>query len=83
MLDRSREDRLRLVETAPGIQHVVDLRSVLGPFLDLIEITVVRDQWLVSLVVGPFAHCASRKALLRKNATYFLHRSIQRRRHQV
>jgi hypothetical protein len=43
MLDRRREDRLRLVETAPGIQHVVDLRSVLGPFLDLIEITVVRD----------------------------------------
>ena len=34
------------------------LDPVLGPFLDLVEITVVRDQRLVGLVVGPFAHCA-------------------------
>ena len=58
MLDRRREDLARLVEIVAGVQHVVDLGAVLGPFLDLIEIAVVRDQWLVSLVVGPFADCA-------------------------
>jgi hypothetical protein len=28
MLDRRREDRLRLIWVAPGIQHVIDLGAV-------------------------------------------------------
>ena len=80
MLDRRREDRLRLIQVAPGIEHVVDLGAVLGPLLDLVEIAVVRDQRLISLFVRRTI-CSShgcRTELLRKTQLYFLHRSIQR-----
>jgi hypothetical protein len=53
MVDRRGEDLPRLVEVAAGTEHVVDLGAVLGPFLDLVEITVVRDQRLVGLFGGP------------------------------
>ena len=43
MFDRRHEDRLRLIQVAAGMQHVVDLRAVFGPLLDLVEIAVVRD----------------------------------------
>ena len=56
MLDRRHEDRLRLIQVAPGIEHVVDLGAVLGPLLDLVKVAVVRDQRLISLFVGRFAH---------------------------
>ena len=36
----------------PGIQHVIDLRAVLGPLLDLVEIAMVRDQRVVGLFGG-------------------------------
>jgi hypothetical protein len=45
------EDRPRLVETAAGEKHALDPLLVLGPKLDLVEITVVRQQRLVSLFV--------------------------------
>jgi hypothetical protein len=43
MLDRRREDFSRLVEVAPGVQHAADLRPVLGPLLDLVEVAMIRD----------------------------------------
>jgi hypothetical protein len=46
----------RLIQVAPRIEHAVDLGAVLGPHLDLVAITVVRDQRLVSLFVRPIAH---------------------------
>ena len=52
MLDRRREVRLRLIQIAPRIQHVIDLRAVLGPLLDLVEIAMVRDQRVVGLFGG-------------------------------
>ena len=50
MLDRRREDLTRLVQLPAGIEHVVDL--VLRPFLDLIEVVVVRDDWIGGLFGG-------------------------------
>ena len=52
MLDRLSEDLPRLVQLTAGIEHVVDLGPVLGPLLDLVEVAVVRDERIVSLVVG-------------------------------
>ena len=46
------EDRLRLIEVAPGIQHVVDPGAVLGPLLDFLEVAVVRDQRIIGIFVG-------------------------------
>jgi hypothetical protein len=43
MADRLREDLSRFVQVAAGIEHVVDLGAVLGPFLDLVEVALVRD----------------------------------------
>ena len=52
MLDRRREDLPRLVQIIAAIQHMVDVGPILGPLLDLIEVEMVRDDWVVSLVVG-------------------------------
>ena len=43
MADRLREDLSRFVQVAAGIEHVVDLGAVLGPFFDLVEVAMVRD----------------------------------------
>jgi hypothetical protein len=51
MPDRRREDLLRLVHVAAGIEHVVELGAVLGPLLDLVEIAVAREQRLISLLL--------------------------------
>ena len=60
-VDRRGEDLPRFIQVAAGIERVVDLGSVLGLILDLLEITVVRDEWLGSFV-GTFAHCTLRGA---------------------
>jgi hypothetical protein len=52
MLDRRREDFSRLVEIAPGIEHVVHLGTVLGPFLNLVEVAVVRNRRIAGLFGG-------------------------------
>jgi hypothetical protein len=49
------EDFPRLIETAAGIEHVFDLGAVFRPLLDFVKVTVVRNQRLVRLFVGPFA----------------------------
>ena len=79
MVNRLRENLPRLVKAATGIKHVVDLRPVLGPLLDLVEIAMVRDERLISLFVGRFAHrtVAARNFYAKLNV--FLHRFIQRR----
>ena len=49
MLDRLGEDRLRLIQVAPGIEHVVDLGPVLGPS----GLTKFDERLLGSGKVGP------------------------------
>ena len=49
MLDRRGKTSCALSDLLPawhaaGIEHVVDLRAVLHPLLDFVEIAVVRDQ---------------------------------------
>ena len=56
MLDRRGEDLPRLVQAATGIEHVVDLGSVLRPLLDLIEVAVVRDERVAGLFVWQVVH---------------------------
>ena len=43
MLDRRGEDLPRLIEVTTGEQHAVDLGAVLGPFLDLVEVALIRN----------------------------------------
>src|ERR1700684_141805 len=52
MFDRRREDLARLVQIIAGIQHLVDVGPIPGPLLDLVEVEMVRDDRVVSLVVG-------------------------------
>jgi hypothetical protein len=56
MLYRCCEDLLRLVEVAARIEHAIHLGPILGPFLDLVEITVVRDQRVGGFFLGHFGH---------------------------
>jgi hypothetical protein len=56
MLDRFGEQLTGLVEIVAGVKEALDLRAVLRPLLDLVEITIVRAQWVVSLFVGPPRH---------------------------
>src|SRR5690348_10048544 len=56
MVDRLGEDLSRLVQAAPGIEHMINLGPVFGPFLDLVEVAVVRNQRIVSVFVRPIAH---------------------------
>jgi hypothetical protein len=51
MLDRRSEDLPRLVQIVARIQHMVDVGPILGPLLDLVEVEMVRDDRIVSLVV--------------------------------
>jgi hypothetical protein len=51
MLDRRGEDLPRLVQAAAGIEHALDLGAILGPLLDLVEVAVVRDEWVISLFI--------------------------------
>ena len=56
MLDRRGKDLLRLIEFAAGVQHMIDLGAILGPFFDLVEVAVVRDQRIVGFFGGR-AYC--------------------------
>jgi hypothetical protein len=56
MVDRPREDLPRFVQIAARIEQVVDLGSVLGPLLDLVEVAMVRNQRIISLFGGR-VHC--------------------------
>jgi hypothetical protein len=57
MLDRLDKYFAHLIQVAARKEHAVDLGAVLGPFLDLVEVTVVRDHRVASFFVGRFAHC--------------------------
>jgi hypothetical protein len=59
MLDRRREQCPRLVQAAAGKQHTLDLAAVLGPFLDLVEVAVVRVDRVVNLFVRPIIPAAT------------------------
>ena len=58
MVDCRGEHLPRLVQAAAGIEHVIDPRSVFHPFLDLVEIAMVRDQriagFLFAVVFGSY-----------------------------
>jgi hypothetical protein len=56
MVDRRGEDLSRLIQIAACVEHALDPGAVLGSFLDLVEVAVVRNQRLVGLFVGPLAH---------------------------
>src|ERR1700691_4953002 len=42
-----------LVEIVAGIKQALDLRAVLGPLFDLVEVAIVRAQRVVSFFAGP------------------------------
>ena len=54
MLNRIGEQLASLFQVVAGVEQAIDLRAVLRPLLDLVEIKVVRTQRVVSLFVGPF-----------------------------
>jgi hypothetical protein len=43
------------VEVAAGERRAIDLRAILRPLLDLVEITIVRDERIIGLFIGPVA----------------------------
>jgi hypothetical protein len=65
MLDRRREYLTRLIQVASGVEHVVDLGTVLGPLFDLVEVARVRDQRLIGFSVGRFGHPRARPLRVR------------------
>ena len=56
VLDGVGKDFLRLAKIIAGIEQAIDFHAVAGPLFDLVEIAMVRDQRVVSLVVRPVAH---------------------------
>jgi hypothetical protein len=63
------EDVLRPTKIATGIQQAVDSRPVCGPFLDLIEIAVVRFDRVEGFFVGPVVHCLPNE---RRSGRYYV-----------
>ena len=58
--DFFREQLTSLVEIVAGVKQAVDLRAILGPLLDLVVITIVRELRVVGLFgrLGPKVwHC--------------------------
>jgi len=53
VLDRGGEQPASLVEIIAGVKEALDLRAVLGPLLNLVEIAIVREERIVGLLVGP------------------------------
>jgi hypothetical protein len=43
MTDRLVEYLARFIQAAAGVQHPADLGAVLGPFLDIVEVALVRE----------------------------------------
>jgi hypothetical protein len=50
------ENFLRLIEIIASKEHVPDLKPVLGPLLNFVEIALIRIKWIVGLFVGPVVH---------------------------
>ena len=60
MLDRFGEQLTSLVEIVAGIEQPLDLRAVLGPLFELVEITIVRAQRVISVSSSdPMRHAYS------------------------
>jgi hypothetical protein len=56
VLNRLCEDISCLVEIVAAVQQTVDLRAVLCPLLDLVEVADIRNQRVIGFFVGPIAH---------------------------
>jgi hypothetical protein len=63
VFDRILKHRLGSTEAAPGIRQTIDLRSVLCPFIDLVEVERVGDQRVSGLFVIWVRHGHSIAAL--------------------
>jgi hypothetical protein len=50
-----------LFEVIAGVEQPIDLRAVLGPLLDFVEIAIVREERIVGFIVGPSRHHGCRK----------------------
>jgi hypothetical protein len=55
VLDGRRENLVRLVETAAGIEEAINFRAVFRPLLDFVEIALVRVERIVSLFDSPIS----------------------------
>jgi hypothetical protein len=53
MLDGLGEQLAGLVEIVAGVKHPLDLRAVLSPLFELVEIAIVRAKRVVRFFVGP------------------------------
>jgi hypothetical protein len=53
--DSRSEQLARLFEIVAGMKKPRDLRAVLGPLFELVEVAIVREQRVVSLFVGPIS----------------------------
>jgi hypothetical protein len=47
------EQLTRLLKIVAGIKQALDLRAVLGPLFELVEIAIVREKRIVGLLVRP------------------------------
>jgi hypothetical protein len=52
ILDRFGEQLTSFFQIVAGEKKALDLRAVLGPFLELVEIAIVRAQRVISFFVG-------------------------------
>jgi hypothetical protein len=52
VFNRRRKYVVRLVEIVAGIQHAIDLRAIACPFLDLVEVALIRNQPSCSMMAS-------------------------------
>jgi hypothetical protein len=74
------ENFLRLIEIIASKEHVPDLKPVLGPLLNFVEIALIRIKWIVGLFVGPVGHEHLERNVARTKSTDFppIHQSSSR-----
>jgi hypothetical protein len=56
MLDGVREQFASPVQIIASVQNPVDFRALFRSLLHLVEIAIVRAQWLVGFLIGPIGH---------------------------
>jgi hypothetical protein len=56
MLDRLGEDVLGLGEIVASIEQAIDRRAAARPFLDLVEVAIIRIERVARLFIRPIAH---------------------------
>ena len=56
----------------PVVRHAFDIRAVLGPVFELVEVAIVREQWVFGFLLGPIRlvgpprHVSPRFSLVRR-----------------